>query len=1401
MQRIRGAFLSMIGRNRRIIVCCCLWTVVLTVTAQRKQEDFIPKSPEAAAFDKVTDIPVSMYSGRLNLSIPLYTLTSGDLSLPISLDYQGSAISVEQEATWVGLNWLLNVGGVILTRAAAHSNVGGYYQSPGDWKKDWEHMFNDLPFRPAYPDGGEFGIQYKLDAPQPSRGGYGGNWFDIRWDIYENRNSYSDLSNRLYDEILNYHNGEAQVYHAVFLGNSITFVWDKFKDEFFITGNKKNFKIIGTPGDHITITDGHGIEYDFRLLEKTYPQGDNVDMNHVTYDGTFYLMGIKSPTGHAISLNYANEGVYWPVRHVHETLYDSSYPVEIPFSVVSTDYLFQAVNNNLKLVRTLSPYYILNKKRLLSITADSLTIIFNANTPRKDLDVKTNTVGNHSESSVNRLDNIEIAKREAGKIVLIKKLNFDYSYFTKNERGGNTLKDYWKDQATDDVYFDRYSNDDFLYLRLRLDKMWESAADGSAKPPYQFDYFCNVDKFGSLPGKNSASQDYWGYYNGRENYNTKYHTMLPKSYGNTYDDVCSFKDTTKYLDLRGADRRSDCRYAVAGMLTSVKYPTGADANFAYEQNTFNNCNYVTACASEDPDDYYFNKMVVAYEPTNAKDLDIKTSDHEYTEPVYQRAVNDKEFTLSSSSTINWETTYTKNNSNVSWKLLYDTKVILYTYITTTDKNGKQQETVIKTDSICCYPKDTVASRTTVTYTKKLNLVAGKYRLSMRILPQNTEGHDYKSITSKLLSTQGYFGYKTKTTKSIEGFEKNEPTLGDTTSISYEAKKNVMTYDCNQINYSRPDCNRHSQLFLIERPCRVDINACYSKNSYSGATWKTLMQHPVLLYKYGVVETQDSKVETIAGSTSYPIHPSDTVHAGGSLNYHKSVLLAPGRYEIHIPPFNETDNVPEFYETTGEVSLNITNAQKIYYGNGVRVKSVIRKDNGKDEKTKYCYDDIPSCKTFGKLMAPPVFSREKLVIYQNSTLLGEDVSEAKAINYTIVSSDDLNPNSPFTGYSQVSLTQTGSDAMQHGEHKYKFWNKIWGDGISWNFTKKAEDPRNGNVLGDSLFDNEGKLKYASSTTYQIKKMESRMLSAAIENLYVGPHYYTNPVNIWRLAANGGIMDICLYSSVQFATTAIKTKSITKEDTGSMAEEKETVFNTGNCQPQREKVSTSRKGEYEITDRLYPNDYSGLAWVDTLKVKNITDNPLQVVHSLYTAKGSYLTGSSLMKYNGGGQPTALYSKEMNGQTSVSSFLPSNKNGFNTNGYYADQTITYDDVSHNPRMTTDRYSKNTVYVWGYKNKYPIAVIQGATPNQVLPLLGGTSQLESAAIPLFTAAQLHQKLSSISGALVTTYGYAPYVGMTCCVNPNGETVYYEYDSFLRLKKTSDNLGVHNQFYYNMKR
>lgn len=85
----------------------------------------LPPSPTAASFARYGEIPVNYHTGLTNQSIPIYTVKSGDLSLDISLSYHGSGNKVADVASWVGLGWNLNAGGVI-TRTVQGSPDEGF---------------------------------------------------------------------------------------------------------------------------------------------------------------------------------------------------------------------------------------------------------------------------------------------------------------------------------------------------------------------------------------------------------------------------------------------------------------------------------------------------------------------------------------------------------------------------------------------------------------------------------------------------------------------------------------------------------------------------------------------------------------------------------------------------------------------------------------------------------------------------------------------------------------------------------------------------------------------------------------------------------------------------------------------------------------------------------------------------------------------------------------------------------------------------------------------------------------------------------------------------------------------------------------------------------------------------
>ncbi len=75
--------------------------------------DIAPASPNAGSLGKYVDIPVSYHTGVPKTSIDIFNVQNGGLSLPITLNYHASGIRVGEMASWVGLGWTLQSGGMI----------------------------------------------------------------------------------------------------------------------------------------------------------------------------------------------------------------------------------------------------------------------------------------------------------------------------------------------------------------------------------------------------------------------------------------------------------------------------------------------------------------------------------------------------------------------------------------------------------------------------------------------------------------------------------------------------------------------------------------------------------------------------------------------------------------------------------------------------------------------------------------------------------------------------------------------------------------------------------------------------------------------------------------------------------------------------------------------------------------------------------------------------------------------------------------------------------------------------------------------------------------------------------------------------------------------------------------
>lgn len=77
-------------------------------------QSVVPPSPNAAALGKFGEIPVGTYNGIPDINVPIYTINSGKLQLPINLSYHAGGIRVEESPSLVGLGWSITVPGAVV---------------------------------------------------------------------------------------------------------------------------------------------------------------------------------------------------------------------------------------------------------------------------------------------------------------------------------------------------------------------------------------------------------------------------------------------------------------------------------------------------------------------------------------------------------------------------------------------------------------------------------------------------------------------------------------------------------------------------------------------------------------------------------------------------------------------------------------------------------------------------------------------------------------------------------------------------------------------------------------------------------------------------------------------------------------------------------------------------------------------------------------------------------------------------------------------------------------------------------------------------------------------------------------------------------------------------------------
>ena len=230
--------------------------------AQNTPVQMIPQTPTAYSLGKYGDIPVSLYTGVPNISIPVYTLKDHDASVNISLSYHGSGIKVDEIASYVGLGWSLDAGGMI-TRVVRGRP---------------ETLLSDGSLFPKRSD-----IQFYDPGSHMPKADF-------------------IAKNQLFEAATNQLDNEPDQFYFNFMGRSGKFVFDKEGQA--VLENKEgleiSWKFVSTYDEqNFVIRDETGAVYEFTDYETTfYPE------EGISRISAWYLSKITSPGGNVIRFEY-----------------------------------------------------------------------------------------------------------------------------------------------------------------------------------------------------------------------------------------------------------------------------------------------------------------------------------------------------------------------------------------------------------------------------------------------------------------------------------------------------------------------------------------------------------------------------------------------------------------------------------------------------------------------------------------------------------------------------------------------------------------------------------------------------------------------------------------------------------------------------------------------------------------------------------------------------------------------------------------------------------------------------------------------------------------------------------------------------------------------------------------
>ncbi|MDR0961940.1 MAG: hypothetical protein LBM62_05205, partial [Mediterranea sp.] len=483
---------------------------------------FTIPSPQVWNFMRYGNNQASLYTGRVPVSIPIYTYEDKDFTLPISMEYASDGYKANIPTGVLGLGWALNAGGSIIREIKGIPDEESVTRSPPTMIYQGYWFYHNSTTNV-------------------------GTWSSV----IDNLNTLEGGSHLplIHDNI----EAESDIYHFHFLGHSGSFClgangaiyvynttqpYGEYKivlDEFtsgiikIETGDGYIYTFGGAGQNQI---DTHN---EYRRLVQGTAGGDYLGSLLLNYRITWMLSKIEAPSGRSIDFQYSYYKNYKSCRPSYNkvqwytlTEFDDPWITQVP-----------ATQGNI--TQDLDVYESTQKGITLDkiIIDNSISISFNYRNKATEK-IRFHNHYYNLDNALGIIDEI-VVESEADNTVIRK---CEFNYYTNQNSESNPIT------FLDQIMF-------------------------SDSAIYKFDYY---DKSKPFPYHGTSAIDHWGYFN-KENYHGEY--VGPDSLCPALNTDALYNEWVTVANREPSESGSRI-----GMLKQITYPTKGYTLFYYERHTY-----------------------------------------------------------------------------------------------------------------------------------------------------------------------------------------------------------------------------------------------------------------------------------------------------------------------------------------------------------------------------------------------------------------------------------------------------------------------------------------------------------------------------------------------------------------------------------------------------------------------------------------------------------------------------------------------------------------------------------------------------------------------------------------------------------------------------------------------